>query len=375
MHEAMPIGTVAGIPLRVHWSVLVILWLFAWSLASILPETAPGLSPAVYWVAGVVGAIALMASLMAHEVMHAVVARRAGVPVSGITLWLFGGVTRLGDEAPSARAELRIAASGPAVSLGLAAAIALLAEALVLLHAAPLVVGVAWWLSRINLVLGLFNLLPGAPLDGGRILCACLWLRHGDRVRAATSAARGGRILAYALIALGLLQFLTDWLVSGVWTVFIGWFLLTAARTEEDAAVTQQILSGVRVGDVMTPRPRTAPAWITVEDFIQNYLLGGHHSAYPVVERNGTVMGLLTLTQLRPLPPAQRGQTLVREAAIPLAQVPRTGAAEPLADLLRRLTPATGGRAVVTDGASVVGIVTARDVTRAIDVRQLALRG
>src|SRR5574337_1129521 len=245
MGETIVNGKVAGIQLRAHWSVLVVLWLFTWSLASTLPATAPGHSTLVYWLAGLGGAVALLASLVAHELMHAVSARRAGVEVSGITLWLFGGVTQLGDEAPTARAELRIAASGPAVSLGLAAVIAVLAGVLDVFGVAHVIVGVAWWLSSINLVLGLFNMLPGAPLDGGRILRAYLWQRHGDRVRAAVSAARGGRILAYALIALGLLQFLAGWLVGGVWMVFIGWFLLVAARTEESQVLTRQALTGV----------------------------------------------------------------------------------------------------------------------------------
>lgn len=199
MNEAISLGKVAGVPLRVHWSVLVILWLFAWSLASTLPLTAPGWSTPAYWLAGLAGAVLLLASLLAYEMMHAVVARRAGVRVSGITLWLFGGVARLGDDAPTARADLRIATSGPAVSLGLAALVAALAELFELLHVAPLVVGLAWWLSRINLVLGLFNLLPGAPLDGDRILRALLWLRHGDRlfVRTRSPAPTISRTLNY----------------------------------------------------------------------------------------------------------------------------------------------------------------------------------
>lgn len=375
MGETIAIGKIAGISLRIHWSVLVILWLFTWSLASTLPTTSPGHSALVYWVAGLGGAVALLASLVAHELMHAISARRAGVEVSGITLWLLGGVTRLGDEAPTARAELRIAASGPAVSLGLAAVIAVLAGVLDVLGVAHIIVGVAWWLSSINLVLGLFNLLPGAPLDGGRILRAYLWQRHGDRVRAAVSAARGGRILAYALIALGLLQFLAGWLVGGVWMVFIGWFVLVAARNEESQVLTRQALTGVRVGDVMTPHPRTVPGWITVEDFIQSYLLGDRHSAYPVVNRDAVVVGLITLTQLRSVSPAQRPQTLLQDAAIPMDRVPGAAPHEPVTALLGRLTPTTGGRALALDGGRVVGIITARDIARLIDVRQLARQG
>ena len=181
----IPLGRVAGFPLSVHWSVLVILWLFTWSLAATLPDTAPGHSSSVYWLAGVTGAVVLLASLLAHELTHAIVARRAGVKVLGVKLWLFGGIARLGGEAKTPGTAFRIAASGPAMSLALAAVFAGVAAALRAVGTADVVVAVAWWLAGINLMLGLFNLLPGAPLDGGRILRAYLWRRHGDAVRAA----------------------------------------------------------------------------------------------------------------------------------------------------------------------------------------------
>lgn len=375
MDEAIKIGRIAGIPLRIHWSVLVILWLFAWSLASTLPAVAPGHSPPAYWLAGVIGAMALHASLLAHELMHGVVARRADVRVLDTTLWLFGGVTRLGGEAPTPRSEFRIAASGPAVSLGLAAAIAVLAEGLDASGAAQIVVGVAWWLSGINLLLGLFNLLPAAPLDGGRILRAYLWRRHGDRVRAAVGAARGGRILAYTLIALGLLQFLAGWLVGGVWLAFIGWFVLTAARNEESQVLIRQVLVGLCAADAMIAHPSSAPGWITVADFIQKYLLGDRHSAYPVKNPDGSTLGLVTLAQLRRIPPAERAETLVRDIALPMDQVPTASPQEPLTDVVHRLTPVTGDRALVVDAGRVVGIITARDIARLIDVHELAQHG
>jgi Zn-dependent protease len=372
MGEAIRIGRVAGIPLSIHWSVLVILWLFTWSLASILPGSAPGHSALTYWLAGLAGAMALLASLLAHELMHAVVARRAGIGVPGVTLWLFGGVTRLGGEASTPRSDFRIAASGPAVSLGLAAVIAGLAAALDALGGARLVVGVAWWLAGINLVLGLFNLLPGAPLDGGRILRAYLWHRHGDRVRAAVGAARGGRVLAFILIAFGLLEFLLGSVVGGVWMAFIGWFVLSAAREEEDHVLTGQVLAGIPVASVMTADPHTVPGGITVADFVRDYLLSDRHSAYPVATATGSTVGLITLSQLRRVPPAERAAVLVQDAAIPMDRVPTAAPGEPLTALLERLTPLTGDRALVLDAGHVVGIVTARDITRLIDVRRLA---
>ena len=194
MDGGIPLGRVAGFALSVDWSVLVILWLFTWSLAATLPDTAPGHPSNVYWLAGIVGAVVLLASLLAHELTHAIVARREGVKVLGMKLWLFGGIARLGGEAKTPRAEFRIAASGPAMSLALAAIFAGAAAALRAVGTGDVVVAVTWWLAGINLILGLFNLLPGAPLDGGRILRAYLWRRHGDAVRAAVGAARAGRV-------------------------------------------------------------------------------------------------------------------------------------------------------------------------------------
>lgn len=372
MDRGFPLGRVTGIPLSVHWSVLVIVWLFGWSLAESLPSMAPGHSVEIYWLAGLCGAVVLVLSVFAHELTHAFVARRHGVEVQGIKLWLFGGIAQLGSEAKDPSAEFRIAASGPAMSLGLAGLFAAAAAGFRGVAGADVVVAVTWWLAGINMLVALFNLLPGAPLDGGRILRAYLWRRHGDAERAAIDALRGGRIVAYVLIGFGLLEFLAGAVIGGVWTVFIGWFLLTAARAEQAAVQVRGALTGLSVADVVTARPHTAPGWISVDEFIQRYLLGDRHSAYPVEDRDGSITGLITLRQLRSVAPEKRATTLVSEAAIPRDRVPAAELHESITDLLERLNPACGSRAFVVDGGQVVGIVTAEDIVRLVDVRRLA---
>jgi CBS domain-containing protein len=280
----------------------------------------------------------------------------------------------MGGEAQTAETEFRIAVSGPMASLALAAVFAGVAVVFRQLGVTNIAVGVAWWLSAINVVLGLFNLLPGAPLDGGRVLSAYLWRRHGDKVRGELGATRGGRIVGYALIALGLFEFVVASIVTGVWTVFIGWFLLSAAQSEERRILTRQVLAGVRVADAMTAQPRKAPGWISVEKFIHAYVLGDRHSAYPVEGTDGSVVGLITLAQLRQVAPDARANTLVRDAMIPMDRVVTAVPHEPLASLLQRLTPSSGSRALVMDRRQVVGIVTASDISRSIDVRTLARR-
>ncbi len=373
MHEAIPLGRFAGFPLKVHWSVIVILWLFTWSLATSLPGTVGGYSRPAYWLAGACGAVVLLASLLAHELAHAFVARRVGVNVGDVTLWLFGGVTTLQGEAKSPKAAFRIAVAGPATSLALSVMFAALAMVISTLHAPTIIGSVAWWLATINLLLGLFNLLPGAPLDGGRLVRAYLWHRDGDSVRAAIGAARAGRVVAIILIVLGLAEFLAGGLIGGVWLAFIGWFIFVAAREEETQVTNQQIFAGVCVADAMTPQPHTAPGWITVEDFIQRYVLGDRHSAYPVSDRDGSITGLVTLRQLRELAPDRRTTTCVGDIAAPLHSVPTAGPREPLNALLHRMAPiGPRGRALVIDGGTVVGIVTPTDVARLIDVYRLA---
>jgi Zn-dependent protease/CBS domain-containing protein len=372
VRDSLRLGRVAGIPVAIHWSVLVVVLLLAWSLADgVLPQTAPGHSAATYWSAGFVGTVLLLASLLAHELAHAVVARRCGVEVEGLTLWLFGGVASLGGEAPTPRADLRIAAVGPATSLALGLGFGGLAVALDLAGVGYVVTSVAVWLATVNVLLAVFNLIPGAPLDGGRILRAILWQRSGDRDRAAASATSAGQLVGYLLAGLGVVSFVAGDSVGGIWLVLIGWFVMSAARAEHEATVSQHVLEGVTVADVMSPDVRTGSADLSIDAFVHGQVLGGRHSAYPVVGLDGGVVGLVTLAQLRGVPPGERATRRVRDVAVPLDHVARATPGEPLADLLPRLTPESGRRALVFDAGRLVGILTPADVSRTLETRQL----
>ena len=372
MGEDLKLGRIAGFPLAMNWSVLVIASLLTWSLAThSLPHAAPEHAPATYWLTGLGAATFFFGSLLAHELSHALVARRNDVEVKGITLWLFGGVAEL-DEDPSAPgADFRIAAAGPATSLGLAGGFALSAVALQAFEATHLVDVAVGWLAGINLLLGLFNLIPGAPLDGGRLLRAYLWRRHGDRARAAITATRAGAIVGYGLIGVGLLEVLRAGGVGGLWLVLIGWFVLGAARAEEADVVTRNALGGLRVADVMTPAPAVAPGWMTVADFIDRDLLRSRQSAYPVDDSDGSIVGLVTLAQLRNIATENRGRQRLLDVAVPLGEVATVTPADSLVSLLDRLMPDSASPALVFDGSTLVGIVTATDVTREAEVRGL----
>ena len=245
MRDTIRLGRIAGIKVGLSWTVLLIAGLITLSLtSSILPLAAPGFSDTSYLIVGVLTAFGFLASILLHELGHAVVAEREGVRVDGITLWLLGGVARLAGEAKTPGAELRIAAAGPAVSVGLAAGLIGSGWALGALGLSGVVVAGVVWLGVINGVLAVFNLLPAAPLDGGRILKALLWKRHGDRDRATITSAVAGRVAGYAMIGFGLFQFLYGG-VGGLWMAFIGWFVLGTARAEEAMARQRQHLAAM----------------------------------------------------------------------------------------------------------------------------------
>jgi Zn-dependent protease len=366
MTASIRFGRIAGIPVGANWSALLIALLFAWSLGGeLLPAQVPGLAPAAYWLAGAAGAGLFLASLLAHEIGHALVARRAGLRVRGITLWLLGGVAQLEDEPASPRDELRVAIVGPAISLALAGVFGVAAAALSVVGAPALLVVVAAWLALGNVALGVFNLLPAAPLDGGRVLRGLLWRRHGNRVRAAVTATRAGVWVGTGLVAYGLLGAFTGWGIGTLWTALVGWFLVIAARQERELALLGGGLDrGLRAAQVMTPAPAVAPAWFTVDAFLRNYLEPWQAATLPLRGFDGHPAGVVTAAALYAVPADRRHIVRAGDVAIPMSALVLVGPDEPVADLAARLA---GGRtvAVVVSGGQLLGLITAADLARA----------
>ena len=364
MTASVRFGRIAGIPVGASWSALLIAALIAWSLAgSLLPAEAPGLAPAAYWLAGLAGAGLFLGSLLAHEVGHALVARRAGLRVRGITLWLLGGVAQLEDEPASPGDELRVAIVGPAVSLALGVGFGLVTAALAALGAPAVAVAVTGWLALGNGALALFNLLPAAPLDGGRVLRGLLWRRHGSRVRASVTATTAGVWVGGGLVAYGLLGAFTGWGVGTLWTALVGWFLVTAARQERDHAVLRHDLGGLRADQVMTPAPAAAPAWFTVDAFLRNYVHPWRAAALPLRGFDGQAAGVVTAAALESVPPERRHIVRAGDVAIPMAELLLVAPGQPVADLAPRLA---GGRTVaaVVAGGQLLGLITPADLAR-----------
>ena len=347
-----------------NWSLLVIFGLIVWGLASTtLPQRYLGETDGAYWVVGVVTALAFFASLLAHEMGHALVAQREGVEVEDVTLWLFGGIARLRGEAPDAGAEFRIAIIGPVISFGIAGVMYLVMLMLGAINAPPIVISIPSWLARINAVLALFNLVPAFPLDGGRVLRALLWRRQG-RVRATVGAARIGRLFAFLMMGFGSGQFIFREDIGGLWLVFVGWFLLSSARSEQTRAHWRGILEGVTASDAMTSDLELIPDWITIQAFIDNYVAVGGQSAYALRGIDGEVTGLVALEHLRKVRGEHRASTRLSEVSCALADVPRAAPTDDLLDLLGRASGCAGGRAFVMDEGRLLGMVTPEDVER-----------
>jgi len=320
---------------------------------------------ATYVAMAVVAALLFFASLLGHELGHAVTARRAGMELDGITLWLFGGVARFKGMFPSAGAELRIALAGPAVSLVVGVVCSVLAWALALPSAVD---GVLAWLGYVNLILLAFNLLPALPLDGGRVLRATLWRTRRDFAWATNVAASIGRGFGYLLIAAGVFMFIFQGAFGGAWLAFIGWFLLGAAGAEQRHLAARQALGGLRVRDLMTPEPVTVPADHTVGRFMDDVAWQRRHSTYPVLE-DGRVVGLLDFSCVASIPRHDWDARSVRACMIALARIPQLQPDDAAVDALVALSDTGANRGVVLEHDRLVGIISAADLGRALEVR------
>lgn len=367
--DGMRIGRISGFEVKVHWSTVFIFSIIVLSLATVqLPEDASGYSDAAYWVAGVAAGLVFYASLLAHEVSHAVLARRDGIDVRSLTLWMLGGIASLEGEPRTPGADFRIAGIGPAVSLALAAGFATVTAVVAAIGGPAIVRATFAWLAGINGILAIFNLIPAAPLDGGRILRATLWRLRGDRRAAAIAATRAGELFGYLLVALGLARLFLGIGFGGLWFVLLGWFLLNTARGERAHVVVKDALRDLKVSDAMTADPVTAPAYITVATLLDDYVMRTRHSSFPLVDLTGAPAGLVTLDQVRRVPRGDRDATRVCDIACSRDDVATARPDDCLLDVVSVLNGCGHGRVLVLDGERLVGILTATDVARAVEL-------
>jgi len=364
MDGNLTVGRFGGVELKLNWSLLAVVALIVWSLAEgVFPDTNPGLSHPTYIAMASVAAMLFLASIALHELGHSWVARREGIEVDSITLWLFGGVSQLKGRFKSPGAEFRVAVAGPLVSILLGVIFVLIA-----LAGPPSEVdGVAAWLGYINLILAVFNLLPASPLDGGRVLHSILWRVKGDFAWATRVASEIGQGFGYLFIALGIAMFVFEGAFSGAWLAFIGWFLLQGARAEARYVATEQALRGVRVRDLMVRDPVTVDADSTIGRFMDEVAWSHRFTTYPVLDA-GRPVGLLAFATVASVPRTDWDTKRVRDTMIPLAEVPQFTDDELAVDALQELSGRTGNRALVIDKGHLAGVLSITDIARALEV-------
>jgi Zn-dependent protease/CBS domain-containing protein len=369
MGQSIRIGRIFGVQIGLHPSWFVIALIVTYTMAAVeLPGTYKGWGEGLYWIVGAVISLLFFASVLAHELSHAVVARRFGLKVRDITLFIFGGAATLEGEPKQPRDEALIAAAGPLTSLAIGAVL----FGIDVLVDQQEILAIVGWLGFINITLGLFNLIPGFPMDGGRILHALLWKIRRDRSVATRNAAGVGRLFGYLLIAGGIfLIFQGANLFTGVWLALIGWFLSNAAESAVAQVSVEHALKGIKVSEVMESDPPSVTPNESVADLVNERLIRGGHRSFLVRHDDGGLAGIVTLSDVRRMPRENWEAARVTDIMTRYADLATIGPDAELEAALKLLQEREVNQLpVVTDeGRSVVGLLTRAGILRLIEAR------
>jgi Zn-dependent protease len=360
MHrQTVPLGKIMGIPIGLDYSWFLVFALLTWMLAgSYYPSEFKNWPPLLYWVTGAVTAIMLFVSVLLHELGHSVVALRYKIPVRRITLFIFGGVAQIGSEPPSAIAEFWIAIAGPIVSLALAVLFSVLQPMAAGIE--PLW-GLAKYLAYINFALVLFNLIPGYPLDGGRVFRAIVWAVTKNMRRATLIAANAGRFFGFLFIFLGVWQVFAGNLGGGLWIAFIGWFLDNAAAAQAHQVMFQGLLAGHMVSQAMSTRCAAVPADLTLQQLVDEHILGSGRRCF-LVNRGADTLGLMTLHRIKEVPRGEWATTSAGQAMLPLDRLMRISPDKELWAALQQMDRDGVNQLPVMTDSHVVGMLSREDV-------------
>jgi Zn-dependent protease len=356
--NSLRLGRVFGIEIKLDYSWFIVFILVTWSLAGqYFPGMYPSWPAGVYWAMGVITAVLFFSSVLVHELAHSLVSKASGVPVRDITLFIFGGAAQISEEPKTAGREFLMALVGPLTSLVVAAFFGLLW--LIGGVLSPYLRALSFWLAGINVSLGLFNLIPGFPLDGGRVFRAIVWAITGDLRRATRIATGLGRMVAFGFILVGLWQFFGGNWANGLWTAFIGWFLENAATVSNRRLALRDMLAGHTAREVMTSECQSVPCGLTLDAFVHAVLLHSGRRCFPVQE-GGQLQGLLTLHRIKKVPRGQWENTRVEEVMIPQAELKTVGPDDELNAVFDRMTAEDVNQFLVLDEGQLLGMV-ARD--------------
>jgi Zn-dependent protease len=366
MTANIQLGRIWGIPIGLHISWFLIFALVTWSLATgYFPGEYPDLSPPAYWLLAALTSVLFFGSVLFHELAHSIIALRHGIPVRNISLFIFGGVAQISEEPKTAGAEFRIAIAGPASSLLLAAFFGML---YLVDQPVPYLAAPSLWLMRINFSLAVFNLIPGFPLDGGRVLRAAVWSLTRDYHRGTQVAAMAGQVIAFGFIGVGLLVVLSGNFFNGIWLVFIGWFLQNAAASSYAQSNLQHSLRGVKVAQIMSHECVQVPADMSIHDLVEERVLAGGQRCFFVAE-NGQLLGMLSLRDFNQVPRDEWGHVKAEQAMVPLARVARVRSDTELMTALKTMDDAQVNQVPVMQGNQIEGMLSREQILRYVRTR------
>jgi Zn-dependent protease/CBS domain-containing protein len=357
--RGVSLGRILGIPIELDYSWFLVFALVAWTLAAgYFPAEFKNWPVAEYWIVGIVTAILFFVSVLLHELGHSVVARRNKIPVTGIRLFIFGGVSQIGTEPPSAGVEFVMAVVGPLVSFGLAAIFGVLSVALASFTPA---VALTRYLAYINAVLGAFNLIPGFPLDGGRVLRSIVWGATHNLDRATSVAGTAGRFIGFLFILVGVWQVITGNFINGLWIGFIGWFLESAAGSQMQQQRIHGLLAGHKVSEAMSRDYTTVKPGLTLQQLVDDHILSTGQRSF-IVQENGHVDGLLTLHDIKEVQRDNWSTTTAGQIMVPLADLKRIGPETELWDAIEEMERDGVNQLPVMADGQMVGMLRRDDI-------------
>lgn len=362
-HGSCKIATIIGIPIRVHFSWLIIFSLITWSLSSFyFPKVAPELPRISYWTGSILASLLLFLSVAFHEISHSLVAKSYRITIQSITLFIFGGVASMKGEPPNPKAEFRIAMAGPLSSFVLAVVFYIL----YLLSFGPIMSAIFVYLFRLNLVLGIFNLIPGFPMDGGRVVRAFLWQRSKDFFNATRRASILGQRIAIFFIIFGLFSLFTGF-TGGLWIVLIGWFLHTAAQTSYQQASLEETLRGVKVRDIMVRDVVALSPDVTIDKAVNDFFLRYGYGGFPVV-RQERFLGFLTLKEIKNVPRDRWQEVNVSEVFLPHNSRWEVSEDDDALKALEIMISEDTGRLIVLKDGRIEGLITRNGIARFVQI-------
>lgn len=359
------LGSIMNIPIRIHFSWLLVFGLITWSLSTqYFPSIAPNLPQAAYWTKGLLAALLLFASVAFHELAHSWVAKHYGMTISGITLFIFGGVAELKGEPPHPKAEFWIALAGPLSSFFLAFLFFIFG-----FYSSNGVQALVTYLAQINLFLGIFNLIPGFPMDGGRILRSALWSKQKDLFSATQKAAAFGRGIGLFFIFFGIFS-LFGRMPGGIWLMLIGWFLYSAAQASVQHAALQQSLFGIKVKDILIRQPVSLPSDLSLNEAVNHYFLKEGFGGFPVIEK-GRFLGFVTLKEIKKIPRSDWDQVRLAEVVVPYQDKWEISLEDEAIKSLELMIHEDLGRLAVRDKGALVGMITRNGIARYLQMKKV----